>query len=78
MTNNSHTEAVSALESQFNELGYRFRKIMAENAQLLDPDLQPGAYKTFLTIVRHREVTSTALCEELVLAKVSCQDWYEI
>lgn len=69
MTTDSHKEAVSALEAQFDELGSRFRRLMAENAQLLSPDLQPGAYKIFTTIVRHGEVTASALCEELVLDK---------
>lgn len=69
MSTERHDEAVRELEAQFSELASKFRRLMAESAKRVDPELLPGAYKIFTTIVNHGEVTSSELCEELVVDK---------
>lgn len=68
-TREARADAVRALEAEFGELISRFRRIVAENAQRVDPALLPGAYKVFTTIVRHTPVTISSLAEMLTADK---------
>lgn len=62
-------EAIRGLEIEFGELIARFRRIIAENAQLVSPGMLPGAYKVFTTIARRGPVTSAVLREQLLIDK---------
>ncbi len=65
----ARTDAVRALESEFSELITRMRRILTENAARVSPGMLPGAYKVFTTIVRHENISQSALADLLVLDK---------
>lgn len=76
MTDQSHAvpnpdwdDAVRELESEFSDLSVRMRQIMAARADRLSPGMLPGAYKVFVTIVKHGPISPSALAEALVADK---------
>jgi DNA-binding MarR family transcriptional regulator len=68
-TPEARTEAVRALEVEFSELLNRVRRIIAANAARVSPDMLPGAYKVFTTIVGRERVTQSELTELLMADK---------
>ncbi len=68
-TSEARTEAVRALEGEFGGLISQFRRIVTENANRVAPGMLPGAYKVFTTIVRHEQVTASALADDLLIDK---------
>lgn len=64
-----HMLAVRALEAEFGELIARFRRVLTEAAHRVSPDMMPGAYKVFTTIVRREHTTMSALAEGLLMDK---------
>ncbi|WP_292833962.1 MarR family transcriptional regulator [Microbacterium sp.] len=65
----ARADAVRALESTLSELIGQFRRLIAEAAHRISPDMLPGAYKLFTTIVRQDSVTSSALAELMMMDK---------
>jgi DNA-binding MarR family transcriptional regulator len=68
-TREARTDAVRALEAEFGELINRIRRLLADNAERVNPGMLPGAYKVFTTIVRRESVTLSALAESLMADK---------
>ena len=65
----ARSEAVRALEGEFDHLFSQVRRLIAESAERMSPGMLPGTYKVFTTIVRHERVTLSALAETLMADK---------
>lgn len=65
----ARTEAVRALEAEFGELINQMRRVLAENAERIEPGMLLGAYKVFTTIVRRERISQSALAETLMVDK---------
>ncbi len=65
----ARSEAVRALEGEFDHLFSQVRRRIAESAERMSPGMLPGTYKVFTTIVRHESVTLSALAETLMADK---------
>lgn len=64
-TEDARDAAYSDLDSAFDEVATRFRRLLADAAEQVSPGMLPAAYKVFLTIARRDSITSSTLADLL-------------
>ncbi|MCL2543442.1 MAG: MarR family transcriptional regulator [Nocardioidaceae bacterium] len=68
---NSRDEALSALEDEIGVLIGRARRVVAERARVMHPDMQAGSYLILGFVRSHGPVRATAIGENFAIDKGS-------